>query len=339
MEILLIGGTGTISSAVRDALLEDPTNIITILNRGKRPLPEHPQIKSLIADINDSNACEQALKNTRFDCVIHFVCFTQEQAEASIRLFHDKTSQFIFISTVATLNHELNCILNEESPLGNRFSLYGQNKAAAEACFLEASRQKGFPLTIIRPSQTYSEDRIPLSIKGRNCWSVIDRMLKGKPVIIHGDGQSVWASTHANDFAKGLCGLVGNRDALGQIFHIMNPMNHTWDQVYDILADLLGVDYRAVHIPSRLLSNSKSYDHLTAIQGDKMFSCIYDISKIKRLVPGFNPKIGLEAGLKAYLEFMDLHPELKRPDPDFDDWCDTLIGRYEKATENLFLDL
>lgn len=335
MKILLIGGSGTLSSAVRDRLLDNPSNALTLLTRGHRPLPERPNLKTLVADINDFVLCDSIIGDETYDCVINFVCYTQTQAEENLKLFRSRTRQFIFISTVAVLDHEAACVLNETSATGNRFSVYGQNKAAAESLYLDAFRNNGFPVTIVRPAQTYSEDRIPLSVKGKTCYSVIDRMVKGKPVIIHGDGQSVWVSTHADDFAQGLIGLIGNPSALGEIVHIMNPTPHTWDQVYRILGEALQVEVKPVYLPSRLLSGSKKYDHLTSIQGDKMFSCLYDVSKLKRLVPGYEPIVSLKQGLEDYLTYMDLHTELKVSDPDYDDWCDTLVYRYSQATKDL----
>ena len=338
-KILIIGGTGTISSWITRHFAQDPLCDVYVMNRGRKndQLPQNVSV--LIADINQKDQVEAAIQSHRFDSVINFVLFTPDQARQNIELFRKKTDQFIFISTVATLNHEGHLLLSETTPQGNEYSEYGRNKEACEKVFLEAYRSEGFPVTIVRPSQTYGEDRIPVSIKGKTCWSVIDRMIKGKEVIIHGEGQSVWVSTHAQDFAKGFVGLVANRKTIGQTYQIMSDNAHTWDDIYLELARLLKVEYRPVYIPSDILAKSTAYDLLTSIQGDKHFSCLYDTRKIKEMFPDFLCEIDIQAGLKLYLDYMEEHPELKQEDPAFDVWCDKLINRYKEATENLMENL
>lgn len=333
--ILILGGTGTISSPITSTLAKTPDVKVTLINRGHKNETLDPKIEILIGDINDTSAIQTLLKDRHFDCVIDFILFTPDQAKQRLSLFGGKTKQFIFISTVAALDHEHHLVITEETPRGNRFSGYGQNKAAAEEVFLKAFHQEAFPVTIIRPSQTYSENRIPLSIKGKGCWPVIQRMIEGKEVLVHGDGESVWASTHSDDFAKGFIPLINHPDTLGEIIQIMNPASHTWNEVYRILAEALQVDYKAVYVTSDALALCPAYDFKTSIQGDKMFSCIYDISKLKRLVPDFNPTVTLRDGLVAYLEFMEKHPELKENEPEFDVFCDTLIAKTHDENQTL----
>jgi nucleoside-diphosphate-sugar epimerase len=323
--ILIIGGTGTISTPITETLSKDPNISLTLINRGHQNQDLSSNIEILIGDINQTSHIKELLKGRSFDCVIDFILFGPQQAYERIDLFKGITKQFIFISTVACLDHEHHLIINELTPIGNRFSLYGQNKAAAEEIFLSAYHNEGFPVTIIRPSQTYSEDRIPLSVKGSSCWPVIQRMIEGKEVLIHGDGESVWASTHASDFAKGFIPLINHPKVIGEIIQIMNPATHTWNEVYRILAEALQVEYKPIFIDSVTLSKSTTYDFKTSIQGDKMFSCIYDISKLKNLGVDFSPSISLRDGLKSYLVFMNDHPELKKSEPEFDVWCDDFI--------------
>ena len=325
--ILILGGTGTISSPITSLLSKDPRFHLTLINRGHHNEQLDPKVEILVGDINQPSHIKELLLNRTFDCVIDFILFSPDQAKARISLFTGITKQFIFISTVACLDHEHHLLINEETPKGNRFSLYGQNKAAAEEVFLEAFHQDRFPVTIIRPSQTYSEHRIPLSIKGQGCWPVIQRMIDGKEVLIHGDGESVWTSTHANDFAKGFIPLINHPNVIGEIIQIMNPAPHTWNEVYRILADLLHVDYKPVYVGSVQLSSSSIYDFKTSIQGDKMFSCLYDVSKIKGLVQAYSPSISLKDGLRLYLAYMQRHPEKKEVEPEFDLWCDDLINQ------------
>jgi len=329
-KILIIGGTGTISKPITVALAQDPSIELTLINRGHHNEFLDPRIEVIQADINQIDNIKVLLKDRSFDSVIDFIIFTPQQAQARIECFKGKTKQFIFISTVACLNHESALVIDENTERGNRFSGYGQNKAAAELVFLQAHQDINFPVTIVRPAQTYSEDRIPLSVKGKTCWPIISRMIQGKEVILHGDGESVWASTHAEDFAKGFIPLINHPEVLGEIIQLMNPTPHTWNDVYRSLAKLLKVDFKPITIPSMILAQSTNYDFLTSIQGDKMFSCLYNISKLKQFVPDFKPMIDLEEGLHRYLVFMDQHPELKVEEPIFDAWCDEIIDQFKK---------
>ncbi len=338
-KVLVIGGTGTISTPVTKTLDADANVDLYVLNRGKKmslaaePYPANDVFKNatlLTADSNNAEELKAAVADLEFDAVVNFTIFKPEVAQHNVDIFTGKTKQFIFISTVAALNHEDSCNVTEETPYGNRFSQYGQNKAACEKVFL-AAQEKGFPLTIVRPTQTYSKNRLPLSVKGKSYWEVIQRMIDGKEVIVHGDGQSVWASTHAKDFAKGFVPLVGNKKAVGEIFQIMNDKPHTFDMVYKALAKELGVEYKPVYIPSDVLSQSKKYDFMTAILGDKRASNIFDCSKIKEFVPEFKCDIDIEEGVKQFLAFMDKHPHLKKADPEFSEWCDNVIAKYKES--------
>ncbi len=329
MKVLIIGGTGTISSPIASALANDSSVELFILNRGKRKSEKLDGVNYLIGDIKDVEGIKEILKDYSFDVVINFLVMDENDARNNYELFKDKTKQFIFISTVVVLNSPNDCIIDENSEVGNNYSLYGRNKAKAEKYFLEKYKNDNFNVVIVRPSQTYSDSRIPLSVKGKNYWGVVSRMIRGKKVIIHGDGQSVWSATHADDFVKGFIPLVGNEKINGEIFQIMNTEIFTWDEVYMILADLLGVEYKPVYISSDILLHSKKYDLLSSIQGDKRWSKIFDISKIQ-CVSDFECEISLKEGLKMYLDYMDNHPEEKVEDEEFDNWCDNTIAIYEK---------
>ncbi|WP_313511011.1 NAD-dependent epimerase/dehydratase family protein [Enterococcus sp.] len=337
--ILIIGGTGTISWPITKKLAENPDNQVYVFNRGNKNalLPEG--ITFIKGDITDTKAMAQLFAGYSFDCVINFIIWNAKDAADNIALFTGKTKQFVFISTVAVLDHETTCLINEESPIGNRYSPYGQNKAAAEACFLTAYETDGFPVTIIRPTQTYAKDRIPLSIKGSNCWGVVQRMIEGKEVIIHGEGQSIWASTHAEDFAEGFVPIIEQRALIGSVCQIMNPATHTWDMLYQTLADLLGVAFRPVYIPTDLLRHGTTYDFEQSIQGDKRWSNLFDISRLKTIVPDFEPQISLEEGLRRYLAYMADHPELKQADAHFDQWCDQVINEYRNVQKDFLAKL
>lgn len=337
--ILIIGGTGTISLPITKKLAANQDNQVFVLNRGNRNTVLPKSITTIRGDITDSEAMHSLLAHQHYDCVINFIIWNAQDAEQNIALFREKTDQFIFISTVAVLNHQSTCLINEDTPIGNQFSAYGQNKAAAEARFLQAFNEEGFPVTIIRPTQTYANDRIPLSIKGKNCWGVVQRMIDGKEVIIHGEGQSLWASTHADDFAEGFVPIVEQKAFVGEICQIMNPTSHTWDMLYQTLADLLGVSYRPVFIPTDLLRQAHTYDFDQSIQGDKRWSNLFDITRLKSIVPEFDSQVSLKEGLQRYLDYMAEHPEFKQADIEFDQWCDQVIDAYQGLQNHFFLQL
>jgi nucleoside-diphosphate-sugar epimerase len=329
-KILMIGGTGTISSSVTEMLAQDHDVDLYVLNRGNNNAGLPERVSFIKGDINQTDEMQMLLKDNHFDCVINFIVWNGEQAKKNIEIFNDRTKQFIYISTVCVLNRETDCNVSEDNEKGNAYSGYGQAKAEAEIVFLGAREEIGFPVTIVRPSQTYSKNRIPLSIKGKGCWSVVSRMLRGKEVIIHGDGQSVWASTHADDFAPYFCKLVGDPSAIGEVYQIMNPEPHTWDMIYQELARLLKVEYKPVYMGTDLLRMSRSYNFEESIQGDKRWSNIFDTSKVKEKLPDYSCQISYRQGLRMYLDYMEAHPELKVEEPEFDEWCDRTIQLYKE---------
>jgi len=337
--VLIIGGTGTISTPITKLLAKNPNIKLSVLNRGRRNEVLPANVDFIKADINDFDNVKRTLEHLEFDIVIHFLVWDSFGAQKCVELFGGKIEQFIFISTICVLNHELSCNLNEESLVGNEYSVYAQGKAAAEKAFLDAYQTKNFPITIVRPSQTYSDNRIPLSVKGNGCWSVVSRMLKNKEVIIHGDGQSVWASTHALDFANLFIKIVGEKTTIGEIYHVVNDEAHSWDMIYQHLANLLNVEYKPVYISTDILKHAGKYNLDMTIQGDKRWSNIFDTSKMQRLVISGKPTIDYRKGIEMYLQFMNEHPELKIEEAEFDDWCDRVIEKYEVLKRNMIEEI
>lgn len=333
--VLLIGGTGTISSYVAEQLAVDDSVELFLLNRGTRSQPSRCAVRTIKGDINDFEGVRATLEGQHFDVVCNFITYTVEQAVESFRLFYGKTSQFIHISTAAVYDRQNHCLIDETTPLGNPYNNYGLAKAEIERYYLQQYKEKQFPVTIVRPSQTYARERIPLSVKGKSCWSVVDRMLAGKPVIIHGDGQSVWACTHSADFARAFVGLVGNPASVGDTYQIVNETPYTWDMIYQTLADLLGVEYRPVYITTSILKYSRKYDLMETLQGDKRSSCLFNTAKIKTTVPGLRWKIDIKTGLAMYLSFMEQHPDRKYSDEGFSLWCNAVIAQYEALTARI----
>lgn len=332
MKVLLIGGTGTISMAITRLLAQQGHEVI-LLNRGSRT-PELPRgVSVLQGDINNEAEIAAKLGDMQFDAVGEFIGFVPAQLERDFRLFRGRTRQYLYISSASAYQKPLSDpVITESTPLANPYWQYSRDKIACEEYLTERYRKDGFPVTIVRPSHTYDERSVPLGVHGRmGSWQVIKRMLEGKPVIIHGDGTSLWTITHNSDFAKAYCGLVGNIHAIGQAYHITSDESVTWDQIYGIIADALQVPLRAVHLPSEFLAAVSDYDLEGSLIGDKANTVIFDNSKIKRAVPGFTATVRADQGIRSTVAHILAHPELQQEDPEFDAWCDRVIAAAEQA--------
>ncbi len=335
MKALFIGGTGTISTSVVARAKEKGWEL-TLLNRGNGPLPEG--VESLIGDIHDEERAAGLMEGRYFDVVAEFVAFTAEDVERDIRLFSGKCGQYIFISSASAYQKPVaGYPITESTPLVNPFWAYSRNKARAEKVLMAAYEEKGFPVTIVRPSHTYCDEKVPVAIHGaKGSWQVLRRIQQGKPVIIPGDGTSLWTMTHASDFAKGYVGLMANPHALGNAYHITTDESMTWNQIYETIADALGVKLNAVHIPSDLLARcGKQYDLEGALLGDKANTVIFDNTKIKRLAPEFVCTVSMAEGIRRAVQKAAAHPERQSLDPEFDTWCDWVIDHYEALCEAL----
>lgn len=336
MKVCIIGGTGTISTPITKLLMEDDSVNLTLVNRGHSlEKLDTSKITLWISDINDKEKMETYLKDAHFDVVINFINFMPEDIERDIKYFKDKTDQYIFISTNVVLNHHEYVLIDETTPIGNRISQYGQNKAACEA-ILKA--HPDFPYTIVRPSHTYSDDRFPVSIKGSGTWTVFDRISKQQEIIVQDGGQSIWPITHANDFARLFISLVGNKESIHEVYHIMNPTPITWDMIYQEIALQTSGKYLPVYISSKLLEKSKKYNYREAISGDKAFSNIFNIDKILKLNKDFEFEYDLKKGISTYLNYMATHQSLKIVEDDFNEWSDKTIEAYKKMIDTFKVD-
>lgn len=324
-KLLLIGGTGTISTSVMKALARDIHYDVTVLNRGHKELPVN--IRQVVCDVKEPGALERTVAGDSYDIILDFLVYDAETAKERVRIFNGRVKQYFFISSVVTFDHENIVWLNEDSKQMNRFSRYGQNKKAAEDVYRQAF-VTGFPVVIVRPSQTYGEDRIPLSVKGKTCWSVIKRIDEGKSVIVHGDGKSLWHAMHAEDFAYNFLQLLGNPTATGETINLVNPAVVTWDMIYDEIAAQLGKKVRICHISSDTLACSSKYDNIETILADKQFSNMYSKLQLTKLIPDFRCKIDIAEGIRRYLAYMAEHPELQMDDSEYDAWSDALIRDY-----------
>ena len=327
MKALLIGGTGTISMDITKLCVERGYDV-TLLNRGNRNsrLPESMRVSQWALDINDENAVRARLEGEYFDVIVNFINYTTDQVERDIRLFADKTNQYIFISSASAYQKPLShYMVTESTPLSNPFWDYSRDKIACEERLMAEYRNNGFPITIVRPSHTYDKYRIPVCIHGGNgSWSTISRMLEGKPVLVIGDGTSLWTLTHSQDFAKGFIGLMGNIKAIGESVHITSDEALTWNQIYTNIARAFGVRPNLFHVATDFITAvDPSYNG--QLHGDKGANVLFDNSKIKRLVPGFTATIRFDQGAKMAAEYYLNDPESQIPDPNFDIFVDTII--------------
>lgn len=336
MKALFIGGTGTISLELTKYLSQLEWDI-TLLNRGNKNKEIPKNVKVITVDINEEEMVETHIENETFDVVIDFIAFRVTDLERDYRLFKGRTKQFIFISSASAYQKPLsNYIIEESTPLHNPYWQYSRDKIACEEFLMDKYRQEGFPITIVRPSHTYSNRSVPTAIHGDNgSWQVLKRMLDGKPVIIHGDGTSLWTLTHSSDFAKGMYGLMGNIHAIGQAIHITSDESVTWNQVYEIIANELNVPLKAVYVSSRLLSDSPRYHLEGGLLGDKANTVVFDNTKLKRFVPQYNAGIRADQGIRMTIQYILDHKECQMEDTEFDQWCDRVVEIMAEASDKM----
>ena len=341
MKALFIGGTGTISAAIIKRLAEQTDCEVWLLNRGNRNGAVPEGVHTIVADMDCEEEVQQKLGDQKFDVVAEFIGFRVEQVERDVRLFRGRTNQYIYISSASAYHKpSADFRITEGTTLSNPHWQYSRDKIACEEYLMRQYRETGFPVTIVRPSHTYDERSIPLGVHGaKGSWQVIKRILEGKPVIIQGDGTSLWHLTFNRDFAVGFTGLMGNRHAIGEAFQITGDEVLTWNQIYETIADALGVPLKAVHISSEFLAEAGKpygYDLEGSLIGDKSVCVVFDNSKIKRLVPEMTTTVPFHEGVRIALSYILDHPrECQREDPEFDAWCDRIIALRENALKGI----
>ncbi|MFP4343424.1 MAG: SDR family oxidoreductase [Anaerolineales bacterium] len=328
MKVLFIGGTGIISSACSALAVERGIDL-TLLNRGettRRPVPEGARV--LQGDIRKPATVEEALGQELFDVVVDWVAYTPEQIETDLELFRGRTGQYIFISSASAYRKPIvDLPIVESTQLDNPYWEYSRNKIACEERLVRAFREERFPMTIVRPSHTYDRTLLPV----RGGWTVIDRLRRGEPVIVHGDGTSLWVLTHHRDFARAFVGLLGNPHAIGEPFHITSDEFLTWNQIYRLLAEAAGVaSPQLVHVPSRLIG-AFDPEWGAGLVGDKMHSVIFDNTKIKRLVPDFEATIPYARGAEEVIAWYDADPARQQVDEAFNALLDRILEAYRRA--------
>jgi nucleoside-diphosphate-sugar epimerase len=331
MKVLFIGGTGIISTACTKLAAQRGIEV-TLFTRGRHEGAVPPGVTVVNVDVKDTAAAAQALAGASFDAVVDWIAFVPADVERDLELFSGRTRQFMFISSASAYQRPgTHYLITESTPLANSYWDYSRNKIACEERLMKAYRETGFPITIVRPSLTYGDTQIPLVL---NSWekpyTIIDRMLKGKQVVVPGDGTSLWGITHNSDFAKGLVGLLGHPQAIGHAFHISSDEVMTWDQYYRIVGAAIGVEPRIVHIPSDFLIACMPELQGTLI-GDKSVSVVFDNAKIKRFVPGYCATTSFALGIRQTLAWFDADPSRKQIDPVLDAALDKVIDAYEKG--------
>jgi nucleoside-diphosphate-sugar epimerase len=321
MKVLFIGGTGIISSA-SSALALDRGIDLYLFNRGQTDRPVPAGVKTLQGDIRDQQSAAWLLRDHVFDVVVDWIAFTEEHVRADLELFRDRTGHYIFISSASAYQKPpARLPITEETPLDNPFWEYSRNKIACENVLMTAYENESFPVTIVRPSHTY--DRTLLPFRGR--YTVVDRLRRGKPIVIHGDGTSIWTLTHHQDFARAFVQLLGNDRAIGQAFHITSDEWLTWNQIVGMVAEAAGVGLQVVHVPSKTVARYDR-DWGDSLLGDKSHSTIFDNSKIRQIVPDFQAHIPFAEGAQEIMTWYDANPAARAVDPAFDAMLDRIIA-------------
>lgn len=337
MKALFIGGTGTISLAITKRIAQNPDWELCLLNRGNRTEEVPEPVHLIEADIQDEASVAEKLADMHFDVVADFIAFVPEHIERDIRLFAGKVKQYFFISSASAYQKPLSDFrITESTPLCNPYWQYSRDKIACEERLIREYRDHGFPVTIVRPSHTYGDTSVPVALHGaEGSWQVIRRMMDGKPVIVPGDGSSLWTLTHNSDFAKGFVGLMGNPHAIGEAVQITSEESLTWNQIYQIIGEALGVTPKLIHIATDFLTACDP-QMKGGLLGDKSNTVYFDNQKLKRLVPGFQATVRFDQGVRRTLRYIQGRPEYQTEDPVFDHWCDDVIKAYHSGLQRFF---
>jgi nucleoside-diphosphate-sugar epimerase len=278
----------------------------------------------LVADIGRPQDVRAAVGDAVFDVVVDWIAYTPQDIERDLALFRGRVKQYFFISSASAYQKPpAHYLVTESTPLQNPHWEYSRNKIACEERLTRAFREEGFPVTIVRPSLTY-DPQLPIALGGWGCYTLCDRLQKGRPIIVHGDGSSLWVVTHAEDFGRGLLGLFGNPAALGHAFHITSDEVLTWNQIYLTIADALGVEAKIVHIPSEFIAKVEP-NLAGTLLGDKTWSAVFDNTKIKTWVPGFQCVIPFREGVRRTLAGFEADAAKRRVDEAVNKQLETIL--------------
>jgi nucleoside-diphosphate-sugar epimerase len=330
MRVLFIGGTGIISTA--SSILAAERGIeLTVLTRGQHSAPLPSRVMVMSGDIND-RSIQSKLASESFDAVVDWTAYTAADIERDIQVFRGRTRQFVFISSASCYQKPVShYLITESTPLANPHWDYSRNKIACEERLTQAYRQEGFPITIVRPSLTYGDTVVPLVVNSwQKSYTAVDRIKRGRKLIVPGDGTSLWVITHNTDFAKGFVGLLGHQQAIGHAFNITSDEVLTWDQLYRSVGAAVGIEPELIHIPSDFIAACIPEMHGTLL-GDKSVSVVFDNSKIKRFVPGYCATTPFAQGIRRTIDWFHADPARMQIDAQADAAWDRLIAAYEKG--------
>jgi nucleoside-diphosphate-sugar epimerase len=325
LKVLFIGGTGVISSAcVREAVGGGHDIELSVLNRGQSARPLPAGVTELRADARDPASVRDAVGGREFDCVVDFIAFTPGHVRAALDQFGGRTGQYVFISTASAYQKPPSRLpVTESTPLRNPYWQYSRDKIACEDLLTAEYRETGFPATIVRPSHTYDASKTVLS----GGWTSLRRLLAGKPVIVHGDGASLWTVTHHTDFARAFVPLLGHPRTVGEAFHITSDDVLTWDQIAHALAQALGVAPRLTHVPSDVIA-AHDPEWGAGLLGDKAHSMVFDNAKVKSVVPGWRAVVPFERGAREIAAWYTGDPARQVVNEKLDALMDRLADDY-----------
>ena len=330
LNVLFIGGTGIISTAVSRQAVADGLELF-LLTRGLHQAGL-PGSHRLTADAHRPEDVRAALADRFFDVVVDWIAYTPRDIERDLSLFRDRIGQFVFISSASAYQKPpAHYIITESTPLSNPYWKYSRHKIACEERLMQAYQDAGFPVTIVRPSLTY-ENLLPVAIGGWGSYTLADRLKKGRPIIIHGDGSSLWVVTHSEDFARGFLPLLGNSQAIGQAYHITTDEVLTWNEIYRTIAEALGVEAQVVHISSDFIVRMAP-DMTGTLLGDKAWSVVFDNSKIKRLAPDFQAVIPFREGIRRTLAWFDADEGRRRVEDAVNEEMDRILAAYARSDD------
>ena len=324
LRVLFIGGNGTISAAA-SARVVQRGDALTLLNRGRSTMrPPIEGVRQLVGDAGDAASVAAAVGDETFDVVANFRAFSPEQVAADIELFDGRCRQYVFISSASAYQKPVMTLpITESTPLRNPYWQYSREKIAGEDLLVAAYRERGFPATVVRPSHTYDATLLPI-LGG---WTAVDRMRRGLPVVVPGDGTSLWTLTHSRDFAVAFTGLLGNDRAVGEAFQITSDEVLTWNHITGLLAQAAGAEFHPVHVASDAIARELP-DEGPGLLGDKAHSVIFDNRKVKALVPEYRAVIPFWRGAHEIIEWHDADASRRRVDPALDAAFDRLVARH-----------
>jgi nucleoside-diphosphate-sugar epimerase len=326
MKIGIVGGTGNISVPIVRILVEQGHDVVCF-NRGQSQ-GQHPGARQVVVDRNDHQTFEKVVQDQKLDAGIDMVCFTAEEAASSLSAFRG-VGWFVHCSTVCTYGIQYDWFpVSEDHPL-RPTTAYGRNKAAADALYMEAYYREGFPVVILKPSTTYGPRQGMLR---QVAWdfSWIDRVRKGKPIVVCGDGNALHQHLHVNDAAAAFAGVIGRQHTLGQTYNVVNRGYITWADYHRTAMKVLGREVELVGVP---LADLKTMNIPEFGICDEIFAhhIYYSSEKLFRDVAEFHPKISLAAGMAEVFAVMDVEGRI--PDSSTITWEDLVIAAQRRVRQ------